>query len=101
MAWRWLTGRQPSANDALHIWTMNGRSSDKNSFKICVGSGSSAQDLVAVAMIMFCMSSAVYSSNLLNTAGDGGRLDSTVTPSVACRTDVTLSLKNRRSSTVG
>ena len=81
---------------------MNGRSFDKNSFKICVGSGSSAQDLVAVAMIIFCISSAVYGSKLLNTVGDGRRLDSTVTPSVACRTDETLSLKNcSRSSAIG
>ena len=73
---------------------MNERRSGKNSFNICVGSGSSAQDLVAVATINFCISSDVYDSNLLNKAGDGGRLDSTVTPSVACRTDETLSLKN-------
>ena len=82
--------------------TINGRSSGRNSFMTCVGSGSSEHDLAAVAEIIFRMTSAVYGSNLLKTAGDGGRLDSTGTPSVACRTDATLSLKNRiRSSAVG
>ena len=66
---------------------MNGRTSERNSFRICVGSGSNEQDLVGVAEIIFPISSAEYGSKLAKTAGDDDRLDSAGIPSAACRTD--------------
>ena len=81
---------------------MNGRTSRRNSFRICVGSGSNEQDLVGVAEIIYPISLAEYGSKLSKTAGDDGRIDSAGIPSVACLTDATLLLKKlRRSSAVG
>ena len=101
MAWRWLSGRQPSSSDVLHILTMNGRTSERNSFRICVGSGSNKQGLFGVAEIIFPISSTEYGSKLSKTADDDGRLDSVGISSVACNSDATLLLKKlRRSSAV-
>ena len=95
-----LTERQTAL--VLHISTMNGRTSGRNSFRICVGSGFSEQDLVGIAEIIFSISSADSGSKLSKTAGVDSRLDSAGIPSVAYRTDSTLLLKKlRRSSAVG
>ena len=95
--WRGVdSGRQSYSSDVLHMSTVNGRTSGRNSFRICVGSGSNEQDLVGVAEIIFPISSVEYGSKLLKTAGDDGRLDSAGIPSVACRTDATLLLKKLR-----
>ena len=93
IAWRWLTGKQPWTSDALHISVKNGRSSGRNSLRICVGSRSRAHDLVADANITFWISSAEYDSNLSSTVEAGGRLDSGGTLSVLRRTTATFSLK--------
>ena len=86
----------------LYISTMNGRTSGRNSFRICIGSESNEQDLVGVAEIIFPISSAEYGSKLSKIAGDDGRLYSAGILSVAFRIDSTLLLKKlRRSSTAG
>ena len=53
----------------------------KDSFRICVGSGSNEQDLVGVADIIFPISSAEYGSKLSQTTGPSARSANDLTAS--------------------
>ena len=85
--WRWLIVnlRLPSVSNVFHISTMNARSTARNSFRICVSSGSTEWDLVAFAEITY----AFPHPSMVQICG---RLLVKVT--IECRTYATLSLKN-------
>ena len=57
MARRWLTGKQPSESDVLHMSLMNGSNSMRNSFTTCDGIGSRAQVFDGAPEITFLISS--------------------------------------------
>ena len=95
MKWRRLTVnlRLPSVRNVFHISTMSGRSTDRNSFSVCVRSGSTERDLVALAEIIY----AFHHSSMVQIRG---RLLVKVT--MKCWTYATLSLKGlSTSSAVG
>ena len=71
---------------------MNGSNSGRNSFRIEVGTGSKEQDFVGEDSMIFWISSALYSSKLLNVEVAAGNLVLALDPPVDFRMDSIFSM---------